>query len=41
MGSVPVNLGFAGRYFLQKPTAGPDWSLRLEATFVLLTAWEQ
>lgn len=34
-GSLPVSFQFGGRYYLDKPTGGPDWGLRFAVTFVI------
>lgn len=33
-GRQPVSLGLAGRYYAERPRYGPDWGLRLTATFL-------
>jgi hypothetical protein len=35
IGKLPVNFQIGGRYYLDKPTGGPDWGLRFTVTFVL------
>lgn len=34
-GDTPVSFQLGGRYYLDKPTGGPDWGLRLGVTFVI------
>ncbi len=35
IGKLPINVSLGGRYYIDKPTGGPDWGLRLMITFVL------
>lgn len=35
IGSMPVSFQLGGRYYLDKPTGGPDWGLRFSVTFVI------
>ena len=34
-GKLPVNFQLGARYYLEKPSGGPDWGLRFTVTFVL------
>jgi hypothetical protein len=34
-GSMPVNFQLGARYYLEKPSEGPDWGLRFTVTFVI------
>ncbi len=34
-GKLPVNFSLGGRYYLDKPSGGPDWGARFMVTFVL------
>lgn len=34
-GDLPVSFQLGGRYYLDKPTGGPDWGLRFSVTFVI------
>jgi len=34
-GHMPVSFQLGGRYYLEKPSGGPDWGLRFAVTFVL------
>ena len=34
-GKVPVSFQLGGRYYVEKPSGGPDWGLRFTVTFVI------
>lgn len=34
LGKAPLQLGIGGRYYVEKPDAGPDWGLRFIVTFL-------
>ncbi len=35
IGKMPISVGIGGRYYVDKPTGGPDWGVRLAITLVL------
>lgn len=35
IGGLPVSLQLGGRYYMDKPSGGPDWGLRFAVTFVI------
>jgi hypothetical protein len=35
LGILPVQIQLGGQYFVERPTAGPEWNLQLQITPVI------